>query len=192
MPDEMNRNDPRGLWQQQEVERITLTIDQVRARATAFERRIRNRNIREYIAGVVVIAAFGLQLWRAQGWRVIPPALMLLATIYVLFQLHRRAGVRSVPADMGLRGSIEFHRMEMERQRDAVRGVWNWYLLPFVPGLIAALVVTAVDHGINGRVVGMGVFFILIFAGIWALNKRGAQKLDRKIQELKAMEKDNE
>jgi hypothetical protein len=38
----------------------------------------------------------------------------------------------------------------------------------------------------------MGVFFVLVFVGIWALNQRGARKLDRKIQELKAMEADHE
>ena len=51
MPDEMNPNDPRNLWQGQEVEKVILTIDEVRRRAARFERRIHWRNVREYVVG---------------------------------------------------------------------------------------------------------------------------------------------
>ena len=54
------------------------------------------------------------------------------------------------------------------------------------------LVVTGIDHGVNARLIGVGVLSVLMFAGIWALNAMGARKLDRKIQELKAMETDHE
>ena len=192
MPDEMNPNDPRNLWQGQEVEKVILTIDEVRRRAARFERRIHWRNVREYVVGVLVIAFFTLQLWRDHGWRATPTALLIAGTIYVMFQLHRRGSARPLPADVGIRGSIEFHRVELERQRDALHAVWHWYLLPFVPGLAAVLVVTGIDHGINAVLIGMGVFFVLVFVGIWALNEWVARKLDRKIQELKAMETDHE
>ena len=56
MPDEMNPNDPRNLWQGQEVEKVILTVDEVRRRSARFERRVHWRNVREYIAGVFVIA----------------------------------------------------------------------------------------------------------------------------------------
>ena len=70
MPDEMNPNDPRNLWQGQEVEIVTLTVDEVRRRAARFERRIHRRNVREYAAGALVVAFLTVQLWRAHGWRV--------------------------------------------------------------------------------------------------------------------------
>jgi hypothetical protein len=192
MPDEMNPNDPRNLWQGQEVEKVMLTVDEVRLRAARFERRIHKRNVREYAAGVLVIALFTLQLWRAHGWRLTPTALLIAGTIYVMFQLHRRGSVRPLPADVGIHASIEFHRVELERQRDALQAVWHWYLLPFAPGLAAGLVMTGIDHGFNALLIRMGVFFALVFVGIWALNNRGARRLDRKIQELKAMETDPE
>ncbi|HEY1759873.1 MAG TPA: hypothetical protein VGG72_31165 [Bryobacteraceae bacterium] len=192
MPDEMNPNDARNLWQGQEVEQVILTVDEIRSRSDRFERRMHRRNVREYIAGALVVALFSGQLWRSHGWRLTPAVLSIAGTIYVMFQLHRRASAHPLPTDVGLRGSIEFHRVELERQRNAVRSVWRWYLLPFVPGLVSGLVVTGIDHGINLRLNGMGVFFVLVFVGIWALNQRGARKLDRKIQELKAMETDRE
>ncbi|HWF07406.1 MAG TPA: hypothetical protein VG297_03025 [Bryobacteraceae bacterium] len=188
----MNATDPRRLWQGQEVEKVTLTVDEVRHRATRFERRIYGRNRREYVAAVLVIAFFTPQLWRTHGWRLTPVVLLIAGTVYAMFQLHRRGSARPVPADLGIRGSIECHRVELERQRDALHSVWHWYLLPFVPGLAAGLVVTEIDRGINARWIGTGVFFVVVLVGVWALNERGARKLDRKIQELRAMETDSE
>jgi len=192
MPDEMSPNDPRNLWQGQEVEKVILTVDEVQRRASRFERRVRNRNLREYIAGALVIVLSANQIvTRLHGWRMTPPVLIILGTIYVMFQLHRRGSARSLPGDVGLRGSIEFHRLELERQRDALRGVWHWYLLPFAPGLVATLVMAGIARGINARLVGVGVMFVLIFVGVVALNNWGARKLDRKIEELKIMETDD-
>jgi hypothetical protein len=189
-PNEMT--DPRSLWQGQEVEKVILTVDEVRRTAARFERRIHRRNVGEYLVGALMIALFTHQLWRTHGWRATPAVLMIVGIIYVMVQLHRRASARPLPADVGLRGSIEFHRVELERQRDAVRAAWHWYLLPFVPGLAAGLVVTGIDRGINAGLNRVGPFFVLVFVGLWALNEWAVRKLDRKIQELKAMETDHE
>ncbi|HEY4363919.1 MAG TPA: hypothetical protein VGN17_23320 [Bryobacteraceae bacterium] len=183
--------DPRNLWQGQEVEKILLTAAEIRTRATHFERRVHRRNLREYVAGAVVIVLFSMQLGRVQGWRLAPALLSILATIYVMFQLHRRASARPLPADAGLKTSIEFHRGELERQRDAARGVWRWYLLPFLPGAVAVLFVAGIDRGINARLIASGAFSLLVFVGICALNEKGARRLDSKIKELKAMETEN-
>ena len=191
MPNEMKPNDPRNLWQDQELEKVTITVEEVRLRAARFERRIRWRNLREYAAGATVVAFFTTQLWRAHGWRLAPAVLMIVGTIYVMFQLSRR-GARPVPANAGMAASLEFHRLELERQRDALRSVWLWYLLPFVPGLVTAMAVTANDRGIDARLIGSGIVFALIFVGVWGLNEWAARKLDHKIQEVKAMETTDE
>ena len=72
MPNEMHPNDPRNLWQGQEVERVILTVDEVRSQAARFERRIHKRNVREYLVGALMIALFAHQLWRTPGWRATP------------------------------------------------------------------------------------------------------------------------
>jgi hypothetical protein len=191
MPNEMNPNDMRNLWQDQEVEKVTITVDEVRRRAARFERRIHWRNLREYAAGALVVAMLMPHLWRDRGWHLAPGLLMIAGTIYVMIQIYWR-GARSLPADAGITASLEFLRLELERQRDALRSVWQWYLLPFVPGMAAVLTMTAIDRGIDGRLIGSGVAIVLVFAGVWALNEWAARKLDRKIQEIKEMESGNE
>jgi hypothetical protein len=192
MPNELNPNDPRNLWQDQEVERVTITVDDVRSRAARFERRVHWRNLREYAAGAIVVASLSPHLWREHGWRLAPALLLIAGTIYVMFQIYRRGSARPVPAEAGMTASLEFHRRELERQRDALRTVWAWYLLPFLPGFVAMVVATAMDRGINARLIVSGLVFVLVFVVVGCLNAWGARKLDRKIQEVKAWEAKDE
>ena len=185
-------NDPRSLWQSQEDERMTLTLEEVRQRAARLEGRIYWRNLREYVAGAIVIAALGVRLWHSQGWRLAPPVLLIAGTGYVMFQIHRRGATRSLPVDVDLKASLDFHIRELERQRNALRTVWLWYLLPFVPGFVAEIVMSAVDRGVTWPLIAFGAALPLMFIGIWKLNESGARKLDRRIQELREMEVDDE
>lgn len=192
MPNELNRKDPRNLWQSQEGDNLTISLDEIRLRATRFERRIWWRNFREYVAGALVISfwiVIGPRIFH--GWERLPIVLTIAGTIYVMVQIHRRGPARPVPADAGARAWIQFHRLELERQRDALRTVWRWYLLPIVPGLAATIGVLVIKRGVNAPLIGSIILGALLFVGIWALNRWGARKLDRKLQELQG-EDDNE
>lgn len=171
---------------------MTITLEDVRRRATRMERRIYWRNLREYIAGAIVIGAFGASLWHYRGWQMIPSLLLIAGTGYVLFQLHRRGAIRSLPPDADLNASLDFHIRELERQRDALRTVVLWYLLPFMPGFIAEIVVSAVVRGVTRPLIAFCIALPLMFIGIWKLNEFGARKLDRRIQELREMEVEDE
>jgi hypothetical protein len=60
---------------------------------------------------------------RAHGWRAkAGPVVIVLGTIYVMFQLATRAASLPVPAAAAC---IDFHRKELERQRDLLRRVWD-------------------------------------------------------------------
>jgi len=191
MSNEQNPDDLRNLWQEQEVEKVTITVDEIRRRANRFERRIYWRNFREYAGAAVALAALTPHLWREHGWRLTPVVLLIAGTLYVMFQLYRR-GPRSMPADTVVKAALEFQRQELERQRDALRSVWRWYFLPFVPGFVAVLVMRAVDRGIDARLWGLAIFFAAILGGGWALNQWGARRLECAIQKVKEMEAGDE
>jgi hypothetical protein len=192
MPNDPNLNDPRNLWQNQEDERVTITLEDIRRRGTRLQRRVYWRNLREYAAGTIVIAAFGASLGRFRGWQLVPSLLLIAGTIYVMFQVHRRGSTQSLPVDADVKFSLDFHIRELERQRDALRTVWLWYLLPFLPGFVAEMVVSAAARGVTGPLIAFGVALPVMFIVIWKLNDSGARKLDRRIRELREMEVDNE
>lgn len=87
---------------------------------------------------------------------------------------------------------VDSYRRELIRQRDALRSIGRWYLAPFVPGMTLLLLgrwfqshatrrPVALDHVIIALV---GVIAALVFLVIWLLNQRGAERLQRRIEEL--------
>ena len=92
---------------------------------------------------------------------------------------------------------IQFYRSSLERQRDLLRDIWRWYLLPFVPAIITNLAGFAVRDGVifnphrtpeqarNG--LNIVLFAIAMFGFIFlvaALNKRASRGLQSKIDAL--------
>jgi hypothetical protein len=159
-----------------------------------FERRIFWRNIREYAAGAFVVAAYGFYEWKfpAPLMRV-GSGLVIAATLYVMFQLHRRTSMQPAPADLGLSTCIELHRRALERQRDALLTIWSWYILPFLPGLAVFLTGTAVSqraahpmsifHLLRGYSIPVGLA-VAVFYAVWRLNQRAGRKLQTQIDEM--------
>ena len=170
---------------------MTITLDDIRARAARLELRVRRRNQREYIAGAIGAIWLSIQIWLSHGRFLTTGVLLIGALIFVMWQLHLR-GARPIPDDAGLRPLLEFHRRELERQRDALRSVWSWYFLPFVPGLAAAVIESALQRGFTPMVASIAAFFVLVLVGGWALNQWAASKLDRKIRDLQALQTDHE
>jgi len=124
------------FWQQGSHEPTRFNGEDLRSRMNKFERTIRRRNLREYVAAGLVIGVFAYYGWVFPTLLLrIGCGLLILGTAYVAYQLHRKASARPAPAEMGLRNCVQFQRSELERQRDALRAVWSWYLSPFLPGM---------------------------------------------------------
>ena len=197
MTSESRSNDMKNLWQSQPTEPPRIHLEQLRKKLDKFERRIFWRNLREYAAGVAVIAIFGFYEWQFRTLLVrVGSGMIIAGTLYVMYQLHRRASRRSAPADLGSSTCIEFHRKSLERQRDALRTVWSWYLLPFVPGLTVlafgsiasqrAAYPGHLDKLVISILASQGIIPAVFFA-IWKLNRRAADRLQTQIDELNAL-----
>jgi len=185
MENELPPDHLKNLWQNQNVEPVQMSLEEIRQKAEKFQKRVRNRNLREYVASLVVIGCFGYYFWKFPDLR-LGSALILAATVYIVYQLHSRGEAKAVPASLGLGTCLEFHRRELERQRDLVRDVWKWYLLPFVPGLVAFLVVPLLRQPPHKWILAAPfvVLCAIFFYGIWRLNLRAADRLQRQIDEL--------
>jgi hypothetical protein len=183
--------DPRELWQSQPTEYEPMTLAEIHRKARTFQGKVRRRNAIEYFGCVLVVAGFLPAVLHRGSWMMqVGGGLVIAATVFVAWQLHRRASAGSVAEDDD--ALVESYRRELVRQRDALRSIARWYLAPFVPGMTLLLLgrwfqapvphrPIALDHVIIGLV---GVIAVLVFLVIWLLNQRGAERLQRRIDEL--------
>jgi len=185
-------NPVQKLWQDQPVEGMKMPVEEIRRRAGKFERKIRWRNRRETVGCVIVSGLFLYFLLGTQnGLFRISYGLFIAGMIWVAVQLQRKGSVRNLPPTLGASNSLQFFRMELERQRDVVRNVWPWYLAPLVPGYLMLTIAYAISFPQPVRwigVVAFDVFVVLLFLGIWKMNQRAARCLQRMIDELNAAE----
>lgn len=180
----------RELWQHQKTEGVRMSVAEVQASAGKFQRRIRSRNAREYVAAAVVVAFFGFEFWRAGDVLVRTGfALLIAGLVYVVWQLHARGSSKTIPKDAGLSSYVDFQRRELERQRDALRSVWSWYLAPLVPGMAVLLVAFGLANPARSPHIWLiiaieALFFGATFFGIAKLNSAAAHKLQKQIDDL--------
>jgi len=187
----MSENDIKSSWQSQPLALPLRSPEDLRAEAAVFQRKIARRNLREYVAGAVVIPAFSFYIWYFPYWVTrLGAALVVLGTLVVMWQIHRRAASRAVPEDFGSAG-LQFQRRELSRQRDALRSVWLWYLGPLVPGLAVFM------WGIQGGSAGpfellVDLMMVAVFIVIAWVNRWAAAKLQRRIDMLDALAESSE
>lgn len=186
-----NSNSPvQNLWQSQPVKSIPMSLETIRKRANKFERKVFWRNFREYASSALAICMFGFFLIRDQ--RTLPRiayVLFIAAIIWVVWQLHRRGSVKTLPEALGASPSVTFFRTELERQRDAVKSVFNWYLAPMLPGFLVLTLDMA--HRLPfpaslGSIALMDGGIAVLFFIVRRLNLRAARCLQRTIDQLDA------
>jgi hypothetical protein len=164
---------------------LHIAPEELGARAREFQTGIRRRNIRESCGAVFVIGAFGFYIWRFENPVIRAGCSLIIAgALFLMHRLFTRGSSRSVPEESGVPGYLDFHRRELERQRDLLRGVWWWYLGPLVPGLVVFLL--GMYHG-SLLAVDL-VLFAFVFGIIGWLNQRAARKLQREIDALDELE----
>ena len=199
MTDPIQDRDLQKLWQSQTPSGPAISLDEIRQKAQRFERKVARRNLREYVAAAVVVAGFGVVMWVVPVARfgvvmwVVPSAtvrvgagLLIAAAIAVAYMLHLWGTATTLPSDLALRSALEFHRAQLERQRDLLRSVWLWYLLPFAPGLLVLLIGLALAHPDRGwRIIPLSLVMIVFMAGVYELNRRAAARIQRRIDRLK-------
>ena len=187
----MSEHDPfQSLWKSQKPEEFSMSLANIHVRAERFQSRVRLRNWIEYAAAALVVAVFG---WTAWVVDVLPVragcVLIVLGVLYVVWKLATLARAAS-KRDEGLSWA-EFHRAELVRQRDALNGIWRWYLGPLVPGLVVFWLGVGAPASIDAPVwsrlaislLGLGLG-AAVFFGVAALNKAAARKLQAELDAL--------
>ncbi len=194
MANEIQPNeDMRNVWQKQTTEGVHMSVDEIRMRAGKYNRKIVWRNAREYAAALVVTLFFAYSFVRSADLLMRAGFAIEIAGIsYVCWHLYTRGSWRRLPEDLGAASSLQFHRCELERQRDLLRGVWRWYLGPMIPGLVVLMVASARTNPGHLKHFGWVITaYAIVCAGAFVfigwLNERAARRLQKKIDELNDM-----
>jgi len=196
-------NDMTSIWKNQPAAPPAISLDHLRRKSQKLQKRVLWRNVREYVAAGVVVVAFAYYIWLFPFLLLRVGCILVIAgTLFVVYNLHRRGSARIMPAEFASRSCIEFHREELLRQRDLLRSVWTWYLLPFVPGMAVFLLglylwtmqlPNASAH--QGRIAALYALITagcaLVFIGVGKLNSWAARKIQREIDALNAIEKES-
>ena len=194
----MSEDSVKRAWQATADAPDAPSLEAVRAGADKFYRRIRLRNTVEYVACAVVIVVATVRFFT---WEHILHkagfAMLVAAAFFVAWQLHRRASAVA-PEMAGTMPIYAFMRGQFVRQRDALKGIFWWYILPLLPGMGLVLVGNGLDPAIEAagppHWVGwlFGAVIIAVFFGIWWFNQRIANKLQRHIDEIDALAVDGQ
>jgi hypothetical protein len=195
MTDSLPANDPlKAAWLSQPLEQTQMTAVDLAAAATSFERKVRLRNLIEYAVGAVFIplmaAAAAFAPW---GWMMRTACVLgVLGVAFILWQLHRRAEPGRTPTEGSTQSLLAFQRAELVRQRDALRSVPVWYILPLVPAFLMLGVGRWFQDHAPGRslaedrivIVACLVIGFLVLGIVALFNLLAAAKLDRHIDRI--------
>ncbi|HRE44280.1 MAG TPA: hypothetical protein PKY87_09960 [Terricaulis sp.] len=164
-----------------------MSLAEIHTRASRFRTQIARRNLIEYAAAALVIVVFAYIAFIVPAPFVKAGAIVLiLGMLYVVSQLHQLARAAAQDEINAAADLMGFHRQELVRQRDALRGVWSWYLGPLIPGAVLFLfgAVLSAPGPLGAQLsvgfAGLGLLGAM-FAAIGWLNQRAAAKLDADI-----------
>ena len=145
----MNDDPAKRAWQGSVDIAGAPSLEEVHKDADKFYRRIRRRNAIEYVACAVVIVVFTSYIFTLPHiLHKIGSVLVIAAALYCPWQLHRRASAVS-PEMAGAMPSYDFLRGQLVRQRDALKSIFWWYVLPFLPGVLLVYLGNGEDPEIN-------------------------------------------
>jgi hypothetical protein len=177
------------LWQLQALEAPCVSAAYMRHLASDLALRTRIRRDSSYAIGVLGVLYLAWYSWRHLQHRPVMVAgltLTMLALIYMAFRRRRLAFAAQVPEDAGALDSWSFYRLELERQRDALRGHWRSWIPPVAPGLLTVLAAFILElDPIPWALVAVET--ILIISGLSlgvALEEWSARRLQREIEAL--------
>jgi hypothetical protein len=196
----MSDHEPvQNLWQNQPQEDFNMSIEDIRLKASKFQGTVSMRNARELIVGALLIILFASFAWMAQSPLGKAAELLSAAGVaFVMWQLLRQARAATIDEVCLVSDWAAFHRAQLVRQRDALRGVWLWYLAPLVPGGVLHWIAAGQADLAKGNLIAalatsaVGILvMVLVFGGILWLNLKAAKGLQAEIDKIDRVKQDN-
>ena len=182
-------------WQADPAEPFRMPVEALRTRVDKLARTTRVRNYGGYATSAVVLAGALWWVTRIGDPFATAGALLTMAgALTIAAQLRATRSRRPTgggPAALGRTASFDFHRAELERQRDFHRGSRLWMRLGlFAPGPLLFFAGFARAHPhLAGTIAWEALAFVLMLAAAVPLNARIARGYQRQIAELDTLQK---
>jgi len=184
--------DLQQAWQRQALDAPRISLDFLRHQTAGLRRRAMLRNGSEYVIG---FAGLALVIWRTWDFFVTRPlattavVLWIAGWLYIMAQWHGRAGAPRPTADLGTLDALRFYRRELERQRDARRGNWRWWLPALAPCLVVTFISLLTEvHPIPWKVIGLLATGIVFGVGLGIVGyERDARAFQGEIDALDSL-----
>jgi hypothetical protein len=196
MPDDPSGNDPRTIWQNQPAEPSAMTLETIRRKARELHARTRRELLGNIAAplAVVVFAGLGAAIFDDPPQRTVF-ALALAWALAGQYFLHRGMWSATLPGDAALTTGLEFYRREIERRRYLFRRVLQWSFGPMVLAIGALLlpIVTGgtAERGAYRNMIPFLTLLALWLVGFFVVRMRQQRELQREIEELNDIEREN-
>lgn len=198
MPGDLSANDPKTVWLNQPTERPTMILKLIEQKSRDLRAKTRKKLLGT-LAGPLAAGLF--YLFGTKEFPSLQPllqplfALALVWSLAGLYFLNRGMWPAAVPGDAGLSTGLQSCRREIERQRALVRRVLLWSLGPALLS-IATLIAALAMAGTRERgILPNGLPFLLLvvawIVGYFMIRLKEQRTLQREIEELKDLEKEN-
>ena len=173
-----------------------MTAEKIQRKA----RELRAKTRRELLVNIAVplmVAGFsGLGIARAHD--PVQLAVFAFAIVWALvgqYVIHRGMWAATLPGDAALSTGLEFYRREIERRRYLFRRALQWSFGPLVFA-IGAFILRIMKIAIRDRVplrnaMPFTVLVVIWIAAYFVVRMRGQRELQREIDELNDIEREN-
>ena len=181
--------DPKLIWQSQQKEESTMSVEEIRLKAYGMQSRVHRNTIATIILGFVLLIFSAAAILRVPytSPRLITAALMVLISI-VIYRAYRAFWAPgTLPPDATQSACLEFYRRELAAQHRAVAFVW-WRSIPDLVlfGFIIRIAIFGAFRSEAARIVLPILFGLLLVARYWK-----ARKLKQELESLDAFGKED-
>ncbi len=173
-----------------------MTLETIRRKARELHAKTRRELLGNIAAplAVIVFSGLGAAIFNNPMQRT-AFALALAWALAGQYSLHRGMWSATLPGDAALTTGLEFYRREIERRRYLFRRVLQWSFGPVFLA-IGALLLPIVTGGIAERGVFRNMIPFLTLLALWiggffVVRMRQQRELQREIDELNDIERDN-
>jgi len=192
MANDPSGNDPKTVWQSQPRGISTVTLEKmIRRRAQELHTRTGRELLGSIVSPATVIGISGYCI--AQGDNPIQRAVFAVATAWSIagaYVLNRGMWSSASAEDSASATGLAFYRREIERRRYLFRRVMQWSFAPVVLAL-GALIAWLRERGPVAKMVPFLTLVVLWIVAVAVMRKTRREDLQRDIDELNDIEKEN-